>query len=323
MNKNYYFLKGLILICVVLICSKNFAQGPNQITKERLSRFPETKVSLEDVNAFSTDSLVRTQPKSVQKNNFLPVYPDLRKDDILFSETVWEDIDGREKKNRLLLNEKEEETGQQKFFEILLNILDSDTTKFKVYKDDRFSLLFNREDLLSSLQGPLKEKRIAINDKGDSTTVSRRDPVKGDVSDLSKIYSFRIKAQYLYDSRTSRMHYRIIGIAPLVAKKIPNPNSSSNDSIVVKQTLFWVPYLKIRDQLGNYKVYNPNNQKEQDSWAVLLESRYFDRIITKSSNKNPNDLDLFQMFPDPKERLEASEKIRQRIDDYDQDRWVY
>jgi hypothetical protein len=55
----------------------------------------------------------------------------------------------------------------------------------------------------------------------------------------------------------------------------------------------------------------------------LLEARYFDRVLTKTSNKNPNDKDLFELYKDPKKRLEAAEKIRQRIDDYDQDRWVY
>ena len=314
MNKRYFFLMGAILASIILTSSKNYAQKPVAIT-ERLSRTSETKVSLENVNGYTVDTLVKTQPKAVQKNNNLPTYPEIRKDDILFSETIWEDIDGREKKNRILLNEREDETGQQKFFEILLNILDSDTLKYKVYKDDRFSLPISREDLLSSLKGPFEEKRVGKKG-GDSITVYRRNSLRGDIPNPSKIYSFRIMAQYIYDSRSSRMHYRIIGIAPLVAIK-------NNDSIVQQTTLFWVPYSKFRDGLGNVKVYNPNNQKDQDSWAVLLESRYFDRQIIKSSNKNPNDKYLFQLYPDPKKRLEAAEKIKQRIDDFDQDRWVY
>ena len=76
-------------------------------------------------------------------------------------------------------------------------------------------------------------------------------------------------------------------------------------------------------KLANNVVYNPNNQKDQNSWVELLEARYFDRVLTKTSNKNPNDKDLFELYKDPKKRLEAAEKIRQRIDDYDQDRWVY
>lgn len=320
MNKRYFYLTGVIFASIFLASTKNYAQKP-VIISERLSKALETKVSLEDLNGFTTDSLVRTQPKSVQKNNTLPVYPELRKDDILFSETIWEDIDGREKKNRAFLNEKEDESGQQKFFEILLDILDSDTAKLKVYKDDRFTNLILREDLLLSLKGPLEQKRIEINSAGDSATVTNRNPVKADVPDQSKIYSFRIKAQYIYDNRSSRMHYRIIGIAPLVA--IRKLDDNNIDSITVKQPLFWIPYIKIRDQLGNKIAYNPNNQKDQYTWAVLLESRYFDRQVVKTSNKNPNDKDLFELYKDPKKRLEAAEKIMQRINDYDQDRWVY
>jgi gliding motility associated protien GldN len=320
MNKRYFFLMGVILASIILTSSKNYAQKPVAVVAERLSKTLETKVSLEDVNGYTTDSLVRTQPKSVQKNNTLPVYPEIRKDDVLFSETIWEDIDGREKKNRAFLNEKEDETGQHKFFEVLLNILDADTVKLKVYKDDRFSMLSTREDLLSTLKGPLETKKIE-RAGGDSVTVSRRNTAKADVSDHSQIYSFRIKAQYIYDNRTSRMHYRIIALAPLVAiRKLADNNI---DSITVKQPLFWIPYLKIRDQLGNRIADNPNNEKKNVPWAVLLESRYFDRQVVKSSLKNPNDKDLFELYPDPKKRLEAAEKIMQRIEEFDQTRWVY
>lgn len=320
MNKRYFFLMGVILASIILTSSKSYAQKPVAVT-ERLSKSSETKVSLEDVNGYTTDSLVRTQPKSVQKNNTLPVYPVIRKDDILFSETIWEDIDGREKKNRAFLSEKEDETGQHKFFEVLLNILDEDTVKLKVYKDDRFSYLMSREDLLYKLKGPLETTRTKTSRAGDSVTVTERNIDKADIRNDSVIYSFRIKAQYIYDNRTSRMHYRIIAIAPLVASRTLANNNI--DSITVKQPLFWIPYLKIRDQLGNKIADNPNNQKDQYNWAVLLESRYFDRQIIKTSNKNPNDLDLFQLYKDPKKRLEAAEKIMQRINDYDQDRWVY
>jgi hypothetical protein len=59
------------------------------------------------------------------------------------------------------------------------------------------------------------------------------------------------------------------------------------------------------------------------SWSDLLESRYFDSRITKTSYNNYNDKDFFDLYKDPKKRLESAEKVKQRIDDFDQDRWVY
>ena len=185
------------------------------------------------------------------------------------------------------------------------------------------------DSVLTLLLGPMVKKPLTRPD-GTGVDTSFRDPTYAgaDIPTDSSIYTFRVKAQYIFDNRTSRMHDRILGIAPIaMIKKTVDVDDGSGGKrsvdTVIRKTLFWVSYPKIRTYLANRDVYNPNNQKRMISWSDLLEARYFDSRITKSSYGNFNDRDLFELFKDSKKRLEAAEKIKQRIDDFDQDRWVY
>ena len=320
-------LKVFVLTIFTMIGMQSIAQSPSKV-KEKLTRVKD--VSLEESNGFTQDSSFYLKPNNKENNRIPPKYPELRKEDVLFTETIWEDIDGRQKKNRHFLYESVDETGERNFFKILTSILESDTTNVKAYapNNDRFTTQFKMDSVLTLLLGPMVTKKL---DKGDKIVdTSFRDPTYAgaDIPTDSSIYTFRIKAQYIFDNRTSRMHYRILGIAPIamIKKTVDIADGSggirSVDS-VIRKTLFWVSYPKIRTYLANRDVYNPNNQKRMISWSDLLEARYFDSRITKSSYGNFNDRDLFDLFKDSKKRLEAAEKIKQRIDDFDQDRWVY
>jgi len=319
--------KVFVVTTFTMIGLQSIAQSPTKVT-EKLTRVKD--VSLEESNGFTQDSSFYLKPNNKENNRIPPKYPELRKEDVLFTETIWEDIDGRQKKNRHFLYESVDETGERNFFKILTSILESDTTNVKAYapNNDRFTTQFKMDSVLTLLLGPMVTKKL---DKGDKIVdTSFRNPTYAgaDIPTDSSIYTFRIKAQYIFDNRTSRMHYRILGIAPIaMIKKTVDVDDGSGGTrsvdTVIRKTLFWVSYPKIRTYLANRDVYNPNNQKRMISWSDLLEARYFDSRITKSSYGNFNDRDLFELFKDSKKRLEAAEKIKQRIDDFDQDRWVY
>ena len=327
MSKYFNRFKFIVFATCAMSNINVIAQTPKKVS-EKLSKVNE--VSLEDVNGFSKDSSFFLMPNNKENNRIPPKYPDLRKEDMLFEETIWEDIDGREKKNRHFLYESVDETGERKFFKILTAILEADSN-VKAYapNNDRFTTQLKMDSVLTLILGPVVTKKLT-RENGTVVDTSFRDPTYPgiDIPTDSSIYTFRVKAQYIFDNRSSRMHYKIIGIAPIaIIKKqvsIPDGNGGTREvDSIIRKTLFWISYPKIRTYLANRDVYNPNNQKRMISWSDLLEARYFDSRITKSSYGNFNDRDLFDLFKDPKKRLEAAEKIRQRIDDYDQDRWVY
>ena len=327
MSKYFNRFKFIVFATCAMSNINVIAQTPKKVS-EKLSKVNE--VSLEDVNGFSKDSSFFLMPNNKENNRIPPKYPDLRKEDMLFEETIWEDIDGREKKNRHFLYESVDETGERKFFKILTAILEADSN-VKAYapNNDRFTTQLKMDSVLTLILGPVVTKKLT-RENGTVVDTSFRDPTYPgiDIPTDSSIYTFRVKAQYIFDNRTSRMHYRILGIAPIanIKKTVDVADGSGGTrsvDTVIRKTLFWVSYPKIRTYLANRDVYNPNNQKRMISWSDLLEARYFDSRITKSSYGNFNDRDLFDLFKDPKTRLLEAEKVKQRIDDFDQDRWVY
>jgi len=327
MSKYFNRFKFIVFAIFAMSNINVIAQTPKKVS-EKLSKVNE--VSLEDVNGFSKDSSFFLMPNNKENNRIPPKYPDLRKEDMLFEETIWEDIDGREKKNRHFLYESVDETGERKFFKILTAILEADSN-VKAYapNNDRFTTQLKMDSVLTLMLGPVVTKKLT-RENGTVVDTSFRDPTYPgiDIPTDSSIYTFRVKAQYIFDNRSSRMHYKIIGIAPIaIIKKqvsIPDGNGGTREvDSIIRKTLFWISYPRIRTYLANRDVYNPSNQKSMISWSDLLESRYFDSRITKTSYNNYNDKDFFDLYKDPKKRLESAEKVKQRIDDFDQDRWVY
>lgn len=327
MSKCNNFFKLLFFIGV-LTSSNVIAQG-TITTTEKLTNTTDGKLSLEDENGFVQDSSFVLKKNNAKYNRLPPKYPELRKEDIMFAETVWEDLDIREKKNRVFNYNKDDETGNQKFYEILLKILDEDSVNVKAYTDERFTTPITRSNLLDNLKGPYIKKAFAPEPPSTDTVykIFRNSTAKG-VPEADKVYTFRFKSQYIFDSRTSRMHYRILAIAPVATFKekisvTDNAGITSEVDSTYQKVLFWLYYPKLRNQLANYIVYNPGNQLRQISWSDLLEARYFDAHIVKTSNNNFKDQSMFDRIKDPKKRLEAADKIKERIDNFEQDRWVY
>lgn len=78
------------------------------------------------------------------------------------------------------------------------------------------------------------------------------------------IYTFRLKEQFIFDNRTSRMYCRIIGIAPVATIVINNKP--------IKRTLFWIYYPELRATLAKNQVYNPKNISNRITWEELLKA---------------------------------------------------
>jgi len=252
--------------------------------------------------------------KAVQQRTPM-AYENLREEDALFSEFVWEEIDGREKINRPFIYQAYDD-GDQRFFALLLRAIEKDgVVPFSAEGgDDRFTKPLGVEEVNAMLKGSLDTLLVQnINNPNifDTSIIYNTKLAPNPDS----IYTFRLKEQFIFDTRTSRMYCRIIGIAPVATIVINNKP--------IKRTLFWIYYPELRATLANNQVYNPKNISNRITWEELFESRYFNGYVVKSTLDNYNDKMLNALFKDPTKRLLEGEKIRQRIFDYEQDRWVY
>ena len=121
----------------------------------------------------------------------------------------------------------------------------------------------------------------------------------------------------VFDKESSRLHTRILGIAPMLS--IKNPDGSFR----AVSPLFWVYYPDLRPMLAKFEAYNGKNFGARLSWEEMFESRMFASRIIKSTVENPNDLFIEGYVKDPILRLLEGDNIKEKIFNYEQDLWSY
>jgi gliding motility associated protien GldN len=139
---------------------------------------------------------------------------------------------------------------------------------------------------------------------------------------LDSFFKFRIKEEVVFDKESSRLFWRILGIAPLFNKY----TAQTNQLVGADQVAFWVYYPDLRPTLGRYKVYNGKNYGLNQSWEELFENRMFSGRIVKSSVDNPFDKYIDEI-PGLKGngvfQLLEGERIKEKIFNYELDLWSY
>jgi gliding motility associated protien GldN len=238
-------------------------------------------------------------------------YDYIREDDQVWSQFVWEEIDGREKMNQGFMYPGKDDNGDQRFFSILLNAVKYDSVVAFSPENDLFKT-------------PLTTDQVSNLTAGTLDTVDVPDPVSGAIERVitrkprfspDSVYTFRIKEQWIFDKESSKMTCRIIGIAP-IAKQVVGGKSQP-------RTLFWIYYPDLRKSLVKYEVYNPKNYAGRMSWEELFEMRYFSSYVIKSTFNNPGDKYLNGLIKDPLLRLLEGQNIKEKIFNYEQDLWQY
>lgn len=242
-------------------------------------------------------------------------YEDLRIDDAVYRHKVWREIDTREKINLPFRYKADENNGNQRFISILLQaIQDSAVTVFNSI-DDRFTTPMTLSQVAEVIAGP--EIPVPVYDSlGNQTgVVNKRNEIA-----LDSIYKFRIKEEVIFDKESSRLFFRILGIAPVV--KVVTPQG-----LYLGETeVFWVYYPDMRPIFSRYEVYNGKNFGARMTWEELFESRMFYGRIIKSTIDNPYDQfikDYKGLDDKPILQLLEGENIKDKIFNYEQDLWAY
>ena len=246
-------------------------------------------------------------------------YQYIREDDAVYRQKVWREIDTREKMNLPFRYSANEDNGNQRFISILLKAIqegpdNGGVTAFSNV-DDRFTT-------------PLSVAEVAKVISGGSVSVPVYDSLGNVTSyketvaevNLDSFYKFRIKEEVIFDKQSSRLFWRILGIAPV-------KNVVTSQGINLGETeLFWVYYPDMRPIFAKYEVYNGKNYGARMSWEELFESRMFYGRIIKSTINNPND-QFFNQQQGMKNssilQLLQGENVKDKIFDYEQNLWSY
>lgn len=246
-------------------------------------------------------------------------YENIREDDAVYRQRVWREIDVHEKMNLPFVYKATEDNGNQRFIYILLNgIKAGQITAFDANVDDRFTTPMTFQQIANNLVGT--PHSIQIPDAAQDPDGSKglmKDTTISEEFNPDAVERYQIKEEWVFDKESSRLHVRILGIAP--EKTILNPDGSFRAVLPI----FWVYYPEIRPILAKYEAYNGKNFGARMSWEELFESRMFSSRIIKSTVDNPGDQFIAGYIRDPILQLLEGENIKEKIFNYEQDLWSY
>lgn len=132
------------------------------------------------------------------------------------------------------------------------------------------------------------------------------------------IVEYRLKEDWFFDRKRSKLEVRIVAIAPVVYEKEVDANGNVN--IKGKKELFWLYFPHCRYIFNNYFVYNDRNDAQWMSYDDLFWKRRFSSYIYKESNTYDRKIDSYRHGI---EALQESEEITNDIRNLEHDLWSY
>jgi len=251
----------------------------------------------------------------VKERTPLP-YEHIREDDAVYRQRLWREIDVHEKMNLPFVYKADGDNGNQRFVIILLNAIKSGEITAFDPTDDRFTTPMPFGTIARKLVGEQTVQQVPDWVK-DPTGQTMKDTTITNEFDPNAVEKYWIKEDVIFDKESSRLHTRILGIAPMKTEKNPD------GSVKYVTPLFWVYYPDIRPMLAKFEAYNGKNYGARLSWEEMFESRMFASRIIKSTVENPNDLFIEGYVKDPILRLLEGDNIKEKIFNYEQDLWSY
>ncbi|GAB1397985.1 gliding motility protein GldN [Saprospiraceae bacterium] len=229
-------------------------------------------------------------------------YDNPREVDLMWEKRVWRVIDLREKMNFPFTYPEETFAG------ILLN--GAKEGKIRVYstKDDKFT------DPLTAAN--LESKLVKID------TIPTVDPetyeetiqiVKNEINE-NDFKRIRVKEMWYFDSETSTMKVRILGLAAI------RDVFDDNGNFKYEEPMFWIYYPHIREELAKHRVFMEGNDASPLTWEDFMEMRFFSSYVYKESNVKDNRLSDYLSGVD---LLMEGERIKADIFNWEHDLWQY
>ncbi len=249
------------------------------------------------------DGIIADPPKHYHHNQVFP-YPYLRESDMLWSTRHWERIDLREKMNHHLYYPIQAVPDRKSLYDVLVDGILNEGTIVEVFADDRFEI-------------PLTPEQVQNYSAEIDTTLDPDDPSIILLVDTIKIQSkdvvaYEIKSDWFFDKQRGEMKNRIIGISPVVR----NPQTQDIYNI------FWVWFPDARYALATHVAFNNHNNAARLTYDQIFHIRYFNSVIYKEDNVYDRRIADYKRNA-PLEQLLESQKIREKLRDFEHDLWEY
>ena len=238
--------------------------------------------------------------------------------DILMGKMTWEIIDLNERINFPLyfpVDTANIGPDRRSLYDVLTKaIRNGDITD--VYSDSYFNTKKSYKDIKESLT------RIDTTDAGREQInagqkISPEYIIKQDLT-AQDVSQYKIKGYWYFDKRQSELKYRLLGICP-VTPDVFTMNSDEKDYI----ELFWVFFPAARDILNEAKSFNDRNSAMSISFDQILNSRRFNGVIYQEENVYGDRSIESYMKDNAQNQLLESERVKEKIRNFEQDMWNY
>ncbi len=294
---------------------------------------------------------LKTAAQRISDNDRPLAYGYVHDRDILMGKTTWEIIDLSEKINFPLyfpIDTANIGTDRRSLYDVLTKAMKSGKIT-EVYTDS----YFNTKKSLKDIQGSLSRidttdagrelinqdpdayrsrvvKKKVVTGTGKKKTVTYVDETVGPTKSIPLEYilkqdltaqdvsQYKIKGFWYFDKRQSELKYRLLGICP-VTPDVYTMNSEEKDYI----ELFWIFFPAAREVLHEAKAFNEKNSSMPISFDQILNSRRFNAVVYKEENVYGDRSIEEYMKDNSQNQLIESERIKEKIRNFEQDMWNY
>lgn len=238
--------------------------------------------------------------------------------DVLWSKTTWEIIDLDERVNFPLyypIDTNQIGSSRRSLYDVLIKNIKNGKIK-NIYADS----YFNDKRTLKDIQAALSKvdttdlgiEQYNAGEEIDPQYISRRDIASADIE------QYRVRGYWYFDKRQAELKYRLLGIAPVA----PDVNFIDSDEPALVE-LFWVWYPDAREVLHEASAFNRKNTSQDISFDHLLNSRRFNGVIYAEDNvQSDREIDAY-ISNNAFMQLLESERIKEKIRNFEQDMWNY
>ena len=133
-----------------------------------------------------------------------------------------------------------------------------------------------------------------------------------------EVTAYKVKGFWYFDKRQGEMKYRLLGICP-VAPEAREVGADNPDFI----ELFWIYFPSTRDVLHEWTAFNNVNSAMPITFDHLLNSRRFNGVIYKEENVYGDRQIQEYMKDNALNQLLESERVKEKIRNFEQDMWNY
>jgi len=230
--------------------------------------------------------------------------PEIQEQDVMFSWTILRVIDLNQKLNMPFTHPK------SMLINVLMDALKKGDLNGYIYRSDELNDAnkMQASEILNALE---KYDTITVSNPITFALERRVEKVEFNPNDVVK---FRLKEEWVFDRKTAGMVVRIVGIAPV-------QNLKSDGIVVGEIPMFWVYFPAIRPILAKAEVFNMKNESAKISYDDVFLRRFFSSYIYKEPNVK--DVRIEDYASNPEDFLMESERIKQKLFNFEQSLWDY